>query len=311
MAGFTGITAAADLQNVLENWEKALTYERMVSKHTLRAYKNDITVFLEFLTDHLGKAPSLNDLGDIKLTDFRSWLSNRTIAGQGPATRARALSCVRSFFKWLDHSNILHNAFIGQVRTPKQPRRLPKALSEREAKRVLDEADALTREDWIGHRDRALFTLLYGCGLRIDEALSLNQGALPRNGELRVTGKGNKQRIVPVLPAVQEALDSYLALCPFDKTPDQPVFYGARGKRLHQGVAQKSLRDLRQALGLPETVTPHALRHSFASHLLVNGGNLRAIQELLGHESVTTTQRYTELDTEALFAVYHNTHPRN
>lgn len=304
-------SAAPDLQDALTQWEKALTYERHVSRHTLRAYRTDLKVFLEFLTRHLGAPPSLNTLGDIKLAEFRSWLSSRTVAGQGPATRARALSSVRNFLKWLDHSGILHNPGIKQVRTPKQPKKLPRALSKTDARRVLEDAGLLARDSWTGQRDRALFTLLYGCGLRIDEALSLNQGDRPANDELRVRGKGNKERLVPVLPAVRVAIDAYLELCPFDiAEADAPLFFGARGKRLNQGVAQRQLRNLRKTLGLPETVTPHALRHSYASHLLSGGGNLRAIQELLGHASLKTTQRYTELDTEALFAIYHKTHPR-
>jgi len=304
------LNCSADLFEKIQHWERYLRTEKHFSPHTLRAYIKDLSHFIDFIIKHQGKPPSLNDLGDYNLANFRSWLARLTTDGASASTRARALATVRNFFRWLDKNGHLHNPAIKHLRTPKQPRRLPKAISREKAKQVLEEADALSREDWIGERDRALFTLLYGCGLRINEALSLNFSQRPLDGQIRVMGKGQKERIVPVLEIVDVRINNYLTLCPFPFDLETPLFLGVRGKRLHQGVAQKQLRDLRHSLGLPETLTPHALRHSFASHLLTNGANLRIIQELLGHASLKTTQKYTEINDEELLKIYDNCHPR-
>lgn len=210
----------------------------------------------------------------------------------------------------MDRNGILHNAAISTVRSPKLPHKLPRPLLEAQAMNILESADLLCKEDWVGQRDRALFTLLYGCGLRIDEALSLNVRDMPHDGKIRVMGKGSKEREVPVIDIVEQTLNAYLEQCIFPTDPDRPLFVGTRGGRLNQGVAQKSMRSLRSTLGLPETATPHALRHSFATHLLQNGANLREIQELLGHSSLSTTQRYTEVNAEELMRVYKAAHPR-
>lgn len=306
----TDVHIEADLAQKYADWQTYLRVERNASRHTLRAYRHDLETFFDFLNSHLGKPPCLNDLGDTSLADFRGWLTKRTLSGAGAATRARELSGVRNFLRWLDKNGHLHNAAIKNVRTPKQPKKLIRALDPEGAKKLVSHADIGAKEDWIGARDQALFTMLYGCGLRIDEALSLNYGQRPQNGELRVIGKGRKERLVPVLPIVERELSDYLSLCPFPFSKDTPLFMGVRGKRLNQGVAQKALRDLRRALGLPETVTPHALRHSFATHLLIGGGDLRSIQELLGHASLKTTQKYTDIDNEHMLQVYFNAHPR-
>lgn len=300
---------AADLSDSLMKWQDWLQFEKQLSRHTLRAYSTDLTQFVTFLADHLGKTPSLADVSDMKLRDFRAWLSRKAMNGAGNASRARSLSGVKNFVRWLDRQGILHNAAIGAVVTPKKPRKLPRPLQEGQAMQVLESADLLHATDWVGQRDRALFTLLYGCGLRIDEALSLNRNELPRDGFLRVVGKGKKERQVPVIEIVERAIERHLALCPF-KDADGPLFPGVRGGRLNQGVAQKAMRALRKTLGLPETATPHALRHSFATHLLQNGANLREIQELLGHSSLSTTQRYTDVNAEEMMAVYRKAHPR-
>jgi len=313
MAGHTelkSLSAAADTQHIFSLWVDYLQNEKRFSRHTLRAYLSDLHHFFAFITKHQGKPPAMNDLGDLKIGDFRSWLSRLTGEDAGPATRARALASLRSFFKWMDKNGHLHNAAIGRIRTPKQPKRLPRALPPDQAKSVIDNADVVTTEDWVGLRDRALFCLLYGCGLRIDEALQLNFSDLPRNAELRVMGKGSKERMVPVIPIVEKLLAEYIAGAPVAFEKDTPLFIGHQGKRLSQGVAQRQLRRLRRALGLPESLTPHALRHSFATHILTNGGNLRAIQELLGHASVTTTQRYTDFDNAQLLEIYKKSHPR-
>lgn len=312
--GFTADTlaiCAPDLAKHLSDWREFLQHEKNVSKHTLRAYTGDLTHFVKFLVTHIGKEPCLDDLSEIGIRDFRSWMSKKAIDGTGNASRARSLSGVKSFLNWLDKQGIMHNAAINTVRSPKLPHKLPRPLQENQAARVLENADLLVKEDWIGQRDRALFTLLYGCGLRIDEALSLNVADLPKDGFIRVVGKGNKERQVPVIDIVEETLNAYIDQRPLAALPETPLFIGSRGGRLNQGVAQKSMRELRVTLGLPETATPHALRHSFATHLLQNGANLREIQELLGHSSLSTTQRYTEVNAEELMRIYKSAHPRS
>jgi integrase/recombinase XerC len=301
------IHCMADLQDALVKWHDYLRYEKAVSHHTLRAYSADVHGFLTFLMHHHEKPPGLNDLSEANLRDFRAWMSRRAIDGASAATRARSLSGIKNFLGWLDKQGIMHNAAIKTVRSPKLPHKLPRPLSERQS---LEIANTTTIDGWIGQRDRALFTMLYGCGLRIDEALGLDIEDLPRDGFMRVRGKGNKERQVPVLNAVITALDSYRAACPFSEDQRRALFLGVQGKRLHQGVAQKAMRDLRRAMNLPETATPHALRHSFATHLLQNGANLREIQELLGHASLSTTQRYTEINAEELIRIYKSAHPR-
>jgi integrase/recombinase XerC len=315
MAGRSGIvntppSAAADLAAKFGEWISFLEIEKRFSRHTLRAYRKDMIFFFDFLTQHLGKPPSMNDLGDASIRDFRSWLSRRTMDGASAATRARHLSCVRSFLKWLDKQGHLHNPAISAIRTPKQPKRLPRALPPEQARIAVSSSGATVKEGWIARRDDALFTLLYGCGLRIDEALSLNHGNRPQNGEVRVMGKGRKERLVPVIPVVEKMLEHYISACPYPFDKATPLFLGSRGERLHQGVAQRQLRILRKSLGLPETLTPHALRHSFATHLLTGGSDLRSIQELLGHASLKTTQRYTDFDNAQLLAIYDKAHPR-
>jgi integrase/recombinase XerC len=317
MAGRSGIahtaapSSAADLAEKFHAWVAFLQDEKHFSRHTLRAYTKDILYFLEFLTSHLGKPPSMDDLGEASLLDFRSWLSRQAIDGAGAATRARHLASVRNFLKWMDKNGHLHNPAIGGIKTPKLPQKIPRALPEKQARHLIDNAGAIPDEDaWIGHRDRALFTLLYGCGLRIDEALQLNYGNRPMNGEVRVMGKGGRERLVPVLPVIEEMLVKYTAAAPIVFEKNTPLFLGIRKKRLNQGIAQRQLRILRKNLTLPESLTPHTLRHSFATHILVNGGDLRTIQELLGHASLKTTQRYTDYDNAQLLAIYDKSHPR-
>ncbi len=304
------ISAAADLSDKYQLWVNYLAHEKRFSRHTLRAYTSDLQYFFDFLTQHLGKPPSMNDLSDTSLRDFRAWLTKKTVEGASASTRSRSLSSVRNFITWLDKNGYLHNAAIVNIRTPKLPRRLPRALPPKQAREVVEHADDLPEAPWVGLRDRALFMLLYGCGLRIDEALQLNYGTRPLKGEVRVMGKGSKERMVPVIPVVEQMLADYISACPYPMEKDTPLFLGSRGKRLNQGVAQRELRNLRKAFGLPESVTPHALRHSFATHILINGGDLRTIQELLGHSSVSTTQRYLDFDNAQLMQIYMNAHPR-
>jgi integrase/recombinase XerC len=302
------ISAAPDMAEKFRAWLDFLQHEKHFSRHTLRAYNKDLLSFFEFLTRHFGRPPSMNDLGDTSLRDFRGWLAKETAAGAGAATRARHLASVRSFLKWLDRQGHLHNPAIRALRTPKKPKKLPRVLSPAQAKLA---ALHLNRDKgWAGLRDRALFMLLYGCGLRIDEALQLNLGTRPRDGWVRVMGKGKKERLVPVLPVVAEMIELYIAQYPAAPAKDAPLFPGARGKRLNQGVAQRQLRILRRRLGLPESLTPHALRHSFATHILVGGADLRSLQELLGHASLSSTQIYTDFDNKQLLEIYDRAHPR-
>ena len=299
---------ASDLAMALGEWQQWLKVEKNVSKHTLRAYQGDISQFVQFLSNHKARAISVGDVANANLSEFRSWMSRQTMNGRANASRARTLSGLKNFLSWMDKQGLAHNAAIKTVRTPKLPRKLPRPLHENQAFKVLEETGD---GDWVALRDRALFTLLYGCGLRIDEALSLNIVDLPRDGFLRVMGKGRKERQEPVLPMVTDALEKYRNACPYAEEGTRPLFIGEKnGKRLNQGVAQKAMRDLRRLLGLPETATPHALRHSFATHLLQNGANLREIQELLGHASLSTTQRYTDINAEEMLAIYKKAHPR-
>jgi len=306
----TDYSAEPGLVSAIEDWCAWLAHERRTSPHTLDAYGRDLGRFLRFLTEHLGFPPGLRDLENLTAADFRSYLARRSTEGLARTSTARAMSTLRGFFRFLDRAGLARNGAIGGIRTPKVPASVPKALSEADALEAVDAVAEVSEEPWIAKRDAALLTLLYGCGLRIGEALALNRGRAPRGDSMVVTGKGNKQRVVPVLPVVAEAVADYLAACPYHLEADDPLFVGARGGRLNAGVAQRQVRRLRGLLGLPETATPHALRHSFATHLLAGGGDLRTIQELLGHASLSTTQRYTGVDSQRLMAVYRNAHPR-
>ncbi len=308
MAGFAGVAEEA-AGRAVQAWLEWLSAERRASPRTTDAYRRDISQFLQFLAKHRGGAPDLKMLEGLKPADLRGFLAERRGRGIGHVSNARALSSLRSLFRWLDRNHYAANHAIARVKSPKLPRSAPKPLTEVEAETLIDDQgeDALP---WIAARDTALFTLLYGCGLRIAEALDLTRRAVPLGETLTVLGKGRKERVVPVLPAVAEAIGRYLSLCPFAGGKTAPLFMGARGKRLQAGVVQKRMRDLRAKLGLPDHATPHKLRHSFATHLLAGGGDLRAIQELLGHASLSTTQRYTEVDAAALLKVFERAHPR-
>ncbi|MFM2042159.1 MAG: putative tyrosine recombinase XerC [Pseudomonadota bacterium] len=306
-----GFACRPDLDDALQRWFRHLEHEKGAGRHTLRSYRADVAGFLAFLADYRGAPPGLKDLGDLDITTFRAWLSARAAAGVGGNSRARQLSGLRTLFRWLDRSGIVHNPHVEILKGPKVKRPAPRPLSPEDAVLVLDAVGEEGAEPWIGLRDRALFTLLYGCGLRISEGLALNRGDLPAGAvTLRVLGKGSKQRDVPVLPAVTAAVAAYLAACPYPGGRDSPLFVGARGDRLNDAVARKSLQRLRPLMGLPDSATPHALRHSFATHLLSGGADLRAIQDLLGHASLSTTQRYIDVDAERMLAVYDSTHPR-
>lgn len=302
--------AAEDVKGKAESWYRWLAKEKRFSKHTLRAYGQDLSGFLSFLSDHLGEAATLDDLRSLRQADFRAYLSRRRNDGIEATSLARSLSAVRSFFRRLQKDGVVENAAANLIRTPKRPHSVPKPLSIVAAQQVIDAADDADTAPWLQARDAAILTLLWGAGLRLGEALGLDGEDIPTGDSLTVTGKGNKQRLVPILPIVREAIAAYIRLSPYPIAPGTPLFYGARGKRVDPAIIQKAMRQARRALDLPETATPHALRHSFATHLLAAGGDLRTIQELLGHASLATTQRYTEVDAEALLRVYGTAHPR-
>ena len=296
--------------SAIARWRSWLADERRASVHTIDGYCRDVAAFLDHLADHLGAEPGLAALAALTTADFRSFLARRAGAGIGRTSQARAMSSLRSLFRFLERNELAHNAALAVVRTPKPPRSVPKPLAADEALEVLSAAGDAQSEPWQAARDVALMSLLYGCGLRLGEALSLSRRQIPRGDAMAITGKGRKQRLVPLLPAVVEAVAAYVKLCPHHPGPDGPLFVGARGKALNPGVVQRQMRLLRARLGLAETATPHALRHSFATHLLAGGGDLRTIQELLGHASLSTTQRYTEVDAAQISRVYNDAHPR-
>lgn len=303
--------AKADLVAALKDWLSYLARERRAAKLTVEAYQRDVGDFLRFLSFYDGDAPNVARLGALTRSDIRAWLAQRRDRGLIAASNARALSAVKSLARRLTREGKIEIGVLATQRGPKLPRSVPKPLNAPEADAIFENVDEVTREPWIAKRDLAVLLLLYGCGLRIAEALSLTRAEAPKpSGSLRVTGKGGKTRLVPVLPIVAEAVEDYLAHCPWPLAKDRPLFVGAKGGPLNPRLIQRSLKKLRLLLGLPETATPHALRHSFATHLLAGGGDLRAIQELLGHASLSTTQRYTEIDAGHLLSVYQSAHPR-
>ena len=306
------------VNSAIRDWRQWLAHERRTSRHTLAAYLRDLEGFLRFVAEHLGHAPGLRDLGRLSPQDFRGWLARRATEGLARTSTARAMSTLRNFFRFLERHGLAANAAIGGVRVPRVPKSVPKALAVEDALDAVAAAEELAPAPWIAKRDAAVLLLLYGAGLRIGEALGLERRqvsafASGRDGgeaTLVVTGKGGKQRLVPVLPVLAQAIADYVAHCPFALEEDGPLFVGRRGQRLTARVVQRQMQKARSLLALPETATPHALRHSFATHLLAGGGDLRTIQELLGHASLSTTQRYTEVDAGRLKAVYDDAHPR-
>ena len=306
------IPARADLQAAREEWLKSLSETRRLSDNTLQAYERDTRQFLQFLTGHLGEPPSLKDVSALRVADLRSFLANRRNDGAGARTLGRGLAGVRSLLRHLERRGLANAAGASAIRAPKQPKSLPKPLTTQDALKVVSTIEQLAEEPWIAARNAAVLTLLYGCGLRISEALNLNGEALsdPNERSIVLTGKGGKSRMVPLLPVIHRAVADYRKLCPYDLSADQPLFRGAKGGRLQQGIIQREMQKMRSALGLPDSATPHALRHSFATHLLGRGGDLRTIQELLGHASLSTTQVYTGVDTDRLLEIYDKAHPR-
>jgi integrase/recombinase XerC len=308
------LPAARDVKAAFAEWISHLADERRLSPLSVEAYGRDVRFFLGFLQEHLGGPPSLKDLDGLQPRDIRAFLARRRTEGLTSRSVMRALAAARSFARFLERSGNSAASALSAIRAPKIPRSLPKPMSSVAARKMTDveTRSGDPREPWVLARDAAVISLLYGCGLRIAEALSLTRREAPDKGHrvLTVTGKGGKTRQVPVIDSVVQAIEDYIALCPFDLEPGGPLFLGAKGGPLSPRIVQRAMQEMRSALGLSDSATPHALRHSFATHLLARGGDLRSIQELLGHASLSTTQIYTEVDTARLIAVHAAAHPR-
>lgn len=301
-----------DAAALARTWIAYLRDERRFAANSLDAYERDVGAFLDFLRGHMGGEVGGAELKSLEPRDLRAYLAHRR---QGPdalsdRSISRALAAIRSFYRYLDRRCGVSNARLGLVRGPRLKRPLPRPVSESAARALIEEAQALSEQQWVGARDAALITLLYAAGLRISEALALTGADRPLPEMLRVTGKGGKQRLVPMLGAARDAIERYAALCPHALAKDAPLFRAVRGGPLSPRVAQDLMQRLRERLGLPSSATPHALRHAFATHLLGNGGDLRAIQDLLGHESLSTTQGYAGVDTKKILQIYRSAHPR-
>ena len=335
---------SGEVKNLLEKFFLFLQVEKKYSAHTLLSYRTDLFYFLDFLFQTKEKVITKDILQNLNLHDFRRWLSAR-LENHINASNARGLSSLRSFFRYLHKNNLLQNVDIEKIKTPKIAKSVPKAVDEIDIDKIMDAICADNAEggdtkslnlaenntknsslangtiagsaklrrhkaEWQIKRDLALLTLIYGCGLRISEALSISPKSLANNDFLIINGKGNKQRMVPLLPIVRKRINEYLVQCPFKPLQEQSIFFGARGKPYLARVFSRLLQNIRQHLNLPQTITPHAFRHSFSTHLLAGGGDLRTIQELLGHESLSTTQRYTKVDKARLLSAYEKFHPR-
>lgn len=283
---------------------------RDIANNTVQAYRNDVLGFLGFLTGHLDGSVGVARLNTVGLADMRAWMAHERRRGVGARSLARSLSAVKSFYRWLSERDDFDATAVLSTRSPKFQKKLPRPLGKTAARQMIETAGEQDTQDWIGARDMAVLTLLYGCGLRISEALGLPNTGKPLADTLRIVGKGGKERMVPVLPVARAAVEKYRTLCPHDLLIGGPLFRGVRGGRLNPRAVAKSMENARLQLGLPATATPHAMRHSFATHLLSAGADLRSIQELLGHASLSTTQAYTAVDTARLMEVYEATHPR-
>jgi len=306
------LAVSPDVKAEIARWLDYLGAERRMSPKTLEAYERDAGQLLSFLAEHMGGAPTLKQLAKLTPANVRAFMAARRAAGAGNRSLMRGLAGARSFARFLERNGKGKVAALAAVRAPKLPKTLPKPLAADAAKRMteIELRAGEVREPWIISRDAGVLGLLYGAGLRISEALGLKRKDFTGGDALTVTGKGNKTRMVPLLPQVAKLIADYIALCPLDLPADGALFIGSRGGPLSPRVVQLTMARLRGALGLPDSATPHALRHSFATHLLARGGDLRAIQELLGHASLSTTQIYTAVDAERLLDVYKNAHPR-
>lgn len=297
------------IEDAFTNWLGNLKEVRNLSDNTLISYKHDVKSFIEFISTHTGSEVSIKYLNDMKISDFRSFLSYLRNKDISSTSIARIISSLKSFFNYLLNTNLIESTVVQSLRTPKQKKSLPRPISSELAIETIKHAQDMEKEKWIGMRNKSILMLLYGCGLRISEALNLNFEDINENDYLIIKGKGNKERMVPLMDYVKNDIENYIRECPKNFMKDDPLFVGKRLDRLSPRIIQYVLEKIRHNLSLPETATPHALRHSFATHLLDSGGDLRTIQELLGHSSLSTTQKYTKVETEKLYDAYSKTHP--
>ncbi len=296
--------AQDDVLNAIKAWENHLANEKRFSAHTVSAYMRDLSFFINYFADN-GESINLDFLASIDVREFRSFISHRAQKHLQKSSLAREISALKNFFKWLDIAHILKNSAISIISSPKPNKVLPKSVDSDDTLDIIMEAKKIASNDWQGLRDMAVLTLLYGSGLRISEALSLNYGDfINADNFLKIKGKGNKERVVPLLPIVKKHINSYIKAVAQSFNYNDALFIGARGDRLKPRIVQRQLQKIRSRLGLPDTVTPHALRHSFATHLLAQGTDLRSIQELLGHETLATTERYTDVKIETIKREY-------
>ncbi len=295
-----------ELKKEIQRWIEWLKSQRNYSPHTIQSYVSDLEIFIKYQDK---EKVSLNDLQKIDIRGFRKFFSSRAQKGLSHTSIAREESSVRNFFKWLDNNDIIKNTAIFQISTPKLPKVLPRSLDVNTMFDVIDQATQDCSEPWIGIRDKAILTLLYGCGLRISEALSLNVEDINHTEFVKIKGKGNKDRYVPILPIVIERIEAYKKICPYKLREGEALFLGAKGERVSPRIIQRKLQQIRVKLNLADNITPHALRHSFATHLLAQGADLRSIQELLGHASLSSTQRYTDVNLEKIKKEYKKAFP--
>lgn len=296
-----------ELKRIILKWQKWLSTQRNYSTHTLQGYLSDLEIFLDYFSkdENIGIA----ELKQLDVREFRTFFSHRAKKGVSKSSIAREESSIKNFFKYLNENNIISNTAIFQITPPKLPKLLPRALEVKDTFKVLEKANSHKKHPWIGLRDEAIFTILYGCGLRISEALSLNVEDITDNNIIKIRGKGNKDRYIPILPIVIETINKYKENCPYTLRPNEALFVGHRGDRLSPRIIQRKLQQIRTELNLPDNITPHALRHSFATHLLSKGSDLRSIQELLGHSSLSSTQRYTDVDLNKIKEEYKKAFP--
>ncbi|MEE2774882.1 MAG: tyrosine recombinase XerC [Pseudomonadota bacterium] len=295
--------------NIIERWIKHISELETVQPNTVKAYRSDLNDFLRFLIEYTGSDICKRNLQSVDLNTMRAWIVTMKSQDKSIRSISRAISAQKNFYKWLLDCEDIENSCVLNFSGPKVENRLPRPLSEKDAKTLLEVVAKASKIPWISARDVALFTLLYGCGLRVSEALGLSCNVLPIPDILKIEGKGKKQRLIPILPIARSSINTYCELCPYEMKPGSPLFRGARGKQLNPKIIQNVMSRARNYMGLPATATPHALRHSFATHLLSAGGDLRTIQELLGHSSLSSTQIYTGVDKDRLMEVFRKTHP--
>lgn len=299
----------ADLEYEYNNWINHLTNIKKLSQNSVISYKNDLSKFLIFFQDYIEKNIGLKEMENIEISEFRSFLTHRRNSEISSNSIARNISALKSFFRFLIKNNKIKESSVFNLKSPKLKKSLPRPINVDLAIQVIKQAEEIEDEKWIGLRNKAILLLLYGCGLRISEALSLNHDDIQNEDHILIKGKGEKERIVPMMPYIKKGIENYLEACPKEIVSGDALFIGKRFSRLSPRIIQYALEKIRTALSLPETATPHALRHSFATHLLDSGGDLRTIQELLGHSSLSTTQKYTKVETSKLLDTYKKTHP--